>query len=45
MVKTTFTAIITGEKDLSYFDTFVQDWLAAGGQQTLDEMEKLYPKQ
>jgi putative aldouronate transport system substrate-binding protein len=44
LVKSAYTAIITGEKDLDYFDTFVQEWLNAGGQQTLDEMEKLYPQ-
>jgi putative aldouronate transport system substrate-binding protein len=44
LVKAAYTAIITGEKDLDYFDTFVQEWLAAGGQETLDEMEKLYPE-
>ena len=43
LARTAFVSIITGEKDLDYFDTFVQDWLEAGGQQTLDEMEKLYP--
>lgn len=43
MVKTTFVSIITGDKDIDYFDTFVDEWLAAGGQQTLDEMELLYP--
>lgn len=44
LVKIAYTAIITGEKDLDYFDTFVKEWLAAGGQETLDEMEKLYPE-
>ncbi len=44
LVKSAYTAIITGEKDLDYFDTFVQEWLNAGGQETLDEMEKLYPQ-
>ncbi|MGA2974302.1 MAG: extracellular solute-binding protein [Spirochaetia bacterium] len=40
---TTFTDIITGAKPVEYFDTFVQQWLKAGGQQTLNEMERLYP--
>ena len=44
LVKAAYLAIITGEKDLDYFDTFVQEWLKAGGQETLDEMEKLYPE-
>ncbi|NRF95661.1 extracellular solute-binding protein [Paenibacillus frigoriresistens] len=40
---TTFTDIITGAKPVDYFDTFVQQWLKAGGQQTLNELEKMYP--
>lgn len=40
---TTFTDIITGAKPVDSFDTFVQDWLKNGGQQTLDELDKLYP--
>lgn len=43
LVRTAYTAIITGDKDLDYFDTFVKEWLEAGGQETLDEMEKIYP--
>ena len=37
-----FTDIITGQKPLDYFDQFVQDWLNAGGQQTLDALEAMY---
>ncbi|UJF32197.1 extracellular solute-binding protein [Paenibacillus hexagrammi] len=40
---TAFTDIITGAKPVDYFDTFVQQWLKAGGQQTLDELDKMYP--
>nr|WP_246362204.1 extracellular solute-binding protein [Paenibacillus alba] len=40
---TTFTDIITGAKPVDYFDTFVQQWLKAGGQKSLDELDKLYP--
>ncbi|QGQ97321.1 extracellular solute-binding protein [Paenibacillus psychroresistens] len=40
---TTFTNIITGAKPVDYFDTFVKQWLKAGGQQTLDELDKMYP--
>jgi putative aldouronate transport system substrate-binding protein len=40
---TTYTDIIIGAKPVDYFDSFVQQWLKSGGQQTLDEMEKLYP--
>lgn len=43
MVEQVFTDIIIGNKPLDYFDTFVQEWLNAGGQQTLEELEKLYP--
>lgn len=39
-----FTDIIIGNQPLDYFDTFVQDWLNAGGQETLDELEKIYAK-
>lgn len=40
---TTFTDIIIGAKPVDSFDAFVTAWLAGGGQQTLDEMDKLYP--
>ena len=40
---TTFTDIITGAKPVDYFDTFVKQWLNAGGQKTIDELDKLYP--
>ncbi|MHB8129373.1 MAG: extracellular solute-binding protein [Mobilitalea sp.] len=43
LVRSAYTAIIIGNKDLDYFDTFVEEWLEAGGQETLDEMDKLYP--
>jgi len=42
---TTFTDIITGRKPVDEFDTFVEQWLKAGGQQTLDELDKMYPAQ
>ncbi len=45
MVNQAFTDIIIGAKPLDYFDEFVENWLAAGGQQTLDELEELYPAQ
>lgn len=38
----TFTSIIKGG-DISLFDKFVSDWKAAGGQQVLDDLNKLYP--
>lgn len=31
-----YAQIITGEKDIDYFDTFVQEWLNNGGQEVLD---------
>lgn len=40
---TAFTDIITGAKPVDSFDTFVKQWLKAGGQQSLDELDKLYP--
>lgn len=40
---TAFTDIITGEAPLDSFDQYVQDWLNAGGQQVLDELDVLYP--
>jgi putative aldouronate transport system substrate-binding protein len=40
---TTFTDIITGAKPVDYFDTFVQQWLKAGGQKSIDELDKIYP--
>ncbi|MDR1531446.1 MAG: extracellular solute-binding protein [Clostridiales bacterium] len=43
LLETSFTDIITGAKPLDSFDIFVEEWLRAGGQQTLDELEQLYP--
>ncbi|GHU21090.1 lipoprotein LipO [Spirochaetia bacterium] len=37
-----FTEIITGQRPVSYFDTYVQDWLKAGGQKILDDLENIY---
>ena len=31
--------VITGKKDISEFDTFVEDWLNQGGQEILDEVQ------
>ncbi|MDR1047143.1 MAG: hypothetical protein LBL64_05155, partial [Treponema sp.] len=39
----TFTEIITGTKSVEAFDTYVQDWLRAGGQRILEDLDKLYP--
>lgn len=43
MVLQAFTDIITGAQPVDYFDEFVTNWLNAGGQETLDAMEELYP--
>lgn len=40
---TAFTDIITGAAPLDSFDQYVENWLSAGGQQVLDELEELYP--
>ncbi|MDR1000593.1 MAG: extracellular solute-binding protein [Clostridiales bacterium] len=37
-----FTEIIMGA-DIDNFDKYVQDWLAAGGQQVLEDLDKQYP--
>jgi len=39
MLETTFTDIIRGTQPLEAFDTFVDNWLLNGGQQTIDELE------
>lgn len=33
-----YAQIISGEKDIDYFDTFVSEWLANGGQEVLDSI-------
>jgi putative aldouronate transport system substrate-binding protein len=43
MIETSFVDIIVGNKDLDYFDEFVKNWLAAGGQETLDWLDAKYP--
>jgi putative aldouronate transport system substrate-binding protein len=37
-----YTEIITGQRPVDYFDTFVQGWLRAGGQQVLNDLDKIY---
>lgn len=41
MVLQEFIGIIRGETPVDHFDTFVSDWLAAGGQDVLDELEEI----
>ena len=40
MVNTTFVDIIVGNQPVEYFDTFVENWLNAGGQETLDALDE-----
>ena len=35
-----YLKIISGEEDISYFDTFVEEWKAGGGEQILREVEE-----
>ena len=39
---TTFTEIIKGDKDISYFDTFVKDWNKKGGEQYTNDANRFY---
>ena len=39
-----YTDIILGNQPMESFDQFVTEWLNAGGQATLDELEELYPQ-
>lgn len=41
MYEEVFDSIITGRKDITYFDEFVKRWLSAGGQAYLDAMNEL----
>ncbi len=43
MIQTTFVDIIVGNKPVDYFDEFVEQWLANGGQATLDALDEMYP--
>ncbi len=40
--KDTYVKIIKGTLDVDYFDTFVEEWLAAGGQDATDEAQAWY---
>ncbi len=37
-----FTKIVVGDEPIDYFDTVVEKWKAAGGEQAIKEMEELY---
>ena len=38
MQKQTYLEIITGEKPIDYFDTFVEQWYQTGGEKILQEV-------
>ena len=38
----TYTKIITGEQDISAFDTFVEQWFNLGGQDITNEVNEWY---
>lgn len=42
LINEAFTAIINGEKDLNYFDTFVQEFNKNGGEQLIKEANEWY---
>ena len=42
MQLTVFAEIIKGDRELAYFDTFVEQWLAQGGAHMLEEARQLY---
>ena len=42
MVETAFTEFIVGTRSLDQFDQFVEDWLANGGQETLEQLQIIY---
>jgi putative aldouronate transport system substrate-binding protein len=37
-----FTLIILGQQPVSYFDTLVRNWYAAGGQEVTDAVNRMY---
>ena len=39
-----FTQIIVGQKPVEYFDTVVESWKAAGGDQATQEINEMYGK-
>ena len=45
MQKQAYLEIITGEKPLDYFDTFVEQWYATGGEQILQEVNAGYSEE
>lgn len=45
ILKEGFTKIITGAEDIDYFDTVVEQWKKAGGDQATKEINEIYGKQ
>lgn len=45
LMNETYTAIISGNKPVDYFDDFVAEWLKSGGQQLTDEANAWYAAQ
>lgn len=43
--KNTFLQIIMGEKPVSYFDTFVEQWYSQGGQELTEQIRRLNPSE
>ena len=41
--KNTFIQIIMGEKPVSYFDTFTEEWYRQGGKELTEQIQKLNP--
>lgn len=42
MQKQAYLEIITGQKPLDYFDTFVEQWYEIGGRQIVEEVNESY---
>ena len=42
MQKQAYLEIITGEKPVDYFDTFVEQWYEAGGEEIVKEVNESY---
>ncbi|MBC8611565.1 Lipoprotein lplA [uncultured Ruminococcus sp.] len=42
LVTDAYTKIITGQEPLDYFDQFVQEWYAKGGQEWTDQINEMY---
>lgn len=45
ILNTGYTAIITGEQPIDYFDEMVEQWYASGGEQITKEANEIYQKE